>query len=169
MVDITAWLDSNDSCDREPRSPPGPRFDRSNFVTDFVRFSGFDLKELNGIELNSFFMDWISFGGDILNEVGCTTYRFEKKFVNRDVDCCSGGFFWPKIGVDGAEPRRHAFSYDVSVKNKQFQLDSNVNFECVYLNKWIEKSLVIGHYHSNKFNEINRNVMDFFLHFFHFP
>lgn len=42
------------------------------------------------------------------------TYRFEKKFVNRDVDCCSGGFFWPKIGVDGAEPRRHAFSYDVS-------------------------------------------------------
>lgn len=43
------------------------------------------------------------------------TYRFEKKFVKRDVDCwCSGWFFCPKIGVDGAEPRRHAFSYDVS-------------------------------------------------------
>lgn len=43
-------------------------------------------------------------------------YRFEKKFVNRDVDCCSGGFFRVEssIGVDGAEPRRHAFSYDVS-------------------------------------------------------
>lgn len=56
------------------------------------------------------------------------TYRFEKKLVNRDVDCwCSGWFFWPKIGVDGAEPRLHAFSYDVSGRetkqNKQFQLN----------------------------------------------
>lgn len=38
--------------------------------------------------------------------------------MNRDVDCCSGGFFCPKIGVDGAEPRRHAFSYDVSKLKK---------------------------------------------------
>lgn len=40
-------------------------------------------------------------------------YLFEKKFVNLDVVCCS--FFWPNIGVAGADPRRHAFSYDVSV------------------------------------------------------
>lgn len=58
--------------------------------------------------------------------IRCTTYRFEKKFVNRDVDCCSGGFFCPNIGVDGAEPRRHAFSYDVSVEREYFQLDFNV-------------------------------------------
>lgn len=45
------------------------------------------------------------------------TYRFEKKFVKRDVDCCS--VFWPRMGVFGAEPRLHAFSYDVSVKREE--------------------------------------------------
>lgn len=44
----------------------------------------------------------------------CVIYRFEKKFVNLDVDCCS--FFCPRIGVAGADPRRHAFSYEVSGK-----------------------------------------------------
>lgn len=42
MVDITAWLESKLSCDRDPRSPPGPRFDRSSLVTDLVRLSGFE-------------------------------------------------------------------------------------------------------------------------------
>lgn len=42
MVDITAWLESSDSCEREPRRPPGPRFERSSFVTDLVRFSGLE-------------------------------------------------------------------------------------------------------------------------------
>lgn len=46
-------------------------------------------------------------------------YRFEKKIVNRDVDD-SG--FCVIMGVFGAEPRRHAFSYDVSAskKNEKF-------------------------------------------------
>lgn len=43
MVDITAWLERRLSCDRDPRRPPGPRFDRSSFVTDLVRFNGFEL------------------------------------------------------------------------------------------------------------------------------
>jgi hypothetical protein len=44
-----------------------------------------------------------------------TTHRFEKKIVNRDADD-SG--FCVNIGVLGAEPRLHAFSYDVSVNTK---------------------------------------------------
>jgi hypothetical protein len=86
MVDMTACVDSRLSCDREPRKPPGPRFDLSSLVTDLVRFSGFDRND-----------------------------RFEKKFVNLDVLCWS---FWPIIGVVGADPRRHAFSYDVSAKQQ---------------------------------------------------
>lgn len=39
------------------------------------------------------------------------THRFEKKMVNREADD-SG--FCVSIGVLGADPRRHAFSYDVS-------------------------------------------------------
>lgn len=57
------------------------------------------------------------------------TYRFEKKFVKRDVDCCSGGFFWPNIGVDGAEPRLHAFSYDVSAKGKKQKISISFDVE----------------------------------------
>lgn len=44
------------------------------------------------------------------------TYRFEKKIVNRDADD-SG--FWLIMGVFGAEPRLHAFSYDVSAKKSK--------------------------------------------------
>lgn len=47
---MTAWFDNRLSCDREPLIPPPvlllPRFVLSNFVTDFVRFNGFDLNEL---------------------------------------------------------------------------------------------------------------------------
>jgi len=43
MVDMTAWLDSRLSCDREPLSPPDPRLVRSSLVTDLVRFKGLDL------------------------------------------------------------------------------------------------------------------------------
>lgn len=39
------------------------------------------------------------------------TYRFEN-MENMELDCCSG--FCPNIGVLGADPRLHAFSYDVS-------------------------------------------------------
>ena len=44
------------------------------------------------------------------------TYRFEKNIVNREVDD-SG--FCVSIGVFGADPRLHAFSYDVSAKKKK--------------------------------------------------
>lgn len=49
------------------------------------------------------------------NSIICTVrkiYRFEKRFENKELDCCSG--FEPNIGVFGADPRLHAFSYDVS-------------------------------------------------------
>lgn len=87
-----------------------------------MRFNGFDLKELHLIELQFiFFGDKERKQSHICGacSIYAFTYRFEKKFVNRDVVCCSGGFFWPNIGVDGAEPRRHAFSYDVSVSRKK--------------------------------------------------
>lgn len=70
-------------------------------------------------------MKWIFLRSYFGIERNWETYRFEKKFVNRDVDCCSGGFFWPNIGVDGAEPRRHAFSYDVSANVKEKQKKFN--------------------------------------------
>lgn len=45
------------------------------------------------------------------------TYLLEKKFVNLEV-VWDSVCFWPKMGVVGAEPRRHAFSYDVSAKRE---------------------------------------------------
>lgn len=45
MVDMTAWLESRLSWEREPRKPPEPRLVRSSLVTDFVRFKGLDLEE----------------------------------------------------------------------------------------------------------------------------
>ena len=50
-----------------------------------------------------------------LKEQETFTYRFEKKIVKRDADD-SG--FWLSMGVFGAEPRLHAFSYDVSANKK---------------------------------------------------
>lgn len=47
------------------------------------------------------------------------TYLFEKKFVKREVVWDSVVCFCPNMGVVGAEPRLHAFSYDVSVKKKK--------------------------------------------------
>lgn len=44
------------------------------------------------------------------------THRFEKNIVNRDADD-SG--FCVSIGVLGADPRLHAFSYDVSVSGRK--------------------------------------------------
>lgn len=45
------------------------------------------------------------------------THRFEKNIVNREADDSGFGL---SIGVFGADPRRHAFSYDVSaMKSKQ--------------------------------------------------
>lgn len=76
MVDITAWLESRLSCDREPLRPPWPRFERSSFVTDFVRLSGFDRKELKR-EMGL---------SNVFAKVYSTNYRLEKKFVNREVD-----------------------------------------------------------------------------------
>ena len=52
-----------------------------------------------------------------MNMPGMTeTYRFEKNIVNREADD-SG--FCVSIGVLGAEPRLHAFSYDVSVNKEE--------------------------------------------------
>lgn len=42
------------------------------------------------------------------------THRFEKKIVKRDADDDSG--FCESIGVLGALPLLHAFSYDVSIR-----------------------------------------------------
>ncbi len=121
IVDITAWLDNRLSCDRDPRRPPGPRFDRSNFVTDLVRFSGFDL-QIKKIQSDDRHKknnrNWKKWNH---------TDLFEKKFVNRDVECDSF-CFCPSIGVAGAEPRRHAFSYDVSERK---QIEKKINYRCI--------------------------------------
>lgn len=50
-IEVTAWPQSNDSCERQPRRPAAPApmpprcFWRSSFVTLFVRFSGFERNE----------------------------------------------------------------------------------------------------------------------------
>lgn len=50
-------------------------------------------------------------------------YLFVKKFVNRDVDCCPCELCSFKTGVEGADPRLHAFSYDVSEKRRTIVID----------------------------------------------
>lgn len=94
------------------------------------------------------------------------TYRFEKKFVNRDVDCCSGGFFWPSIGVDGAEPRRHAFSYDVSANGKKQKISISFNVTTQSKHLQFDGREVISHRSLSfyKFNIFNRNVIILCFH-----
>lgn len=59
--------------------------------------------------LSNFVADFVLFKGLLLNDL------FEKKKdARRDGLCCACA---PGTGVLGAEPRRHAFSYDVSVDN----------------------------------------------------
>lgn len=63
----------------------------------------------SALSLSSFVADFVLFNGLLLNDL------FEKKNdARRDGLCCACA---PGTGVVGADPRRHAFSYDVSEDN----------------------------------------------------
>lgn len=75
----------------------------------------------NARSLSNFVADLVLLSGLLLKD------RFEKKKeARREGLCCACA---PGTGVLGAEPRRHAFSYDVSVNKdtKTVSLNYNAN------------------------------------------
>lgn len=78
----------------------------------------------NARSLSSLVADLVLLRGLLLNE------RFEKKKeASREGLCCACA---PGTGVLGADPRRHAFSYDVSVDNNKTKLEQILKPEGIH-------------------------------------